>query len=571
MYNVGKLIENCNWKVSNFKIVYVVSMKRLFLICVVLGGIMLLSESKACTNLLAGKRATIDGSTLVTYAADSHVLYGELYHWPAASHASSEMLNIYEWDSKKCLGQIPQVEKTYNVVGNMNEFQLTISETTFGGRENLVDTTGIIDYGSLIYITLQRARTAREAIQVMTDLVQEYGYCSSGESFSIADPNEVWIMEMIGKGLHNKGAVWVAERIPDDCIAAHANHSRIHTFPLDDKENCIYSPEVISFAREKGYFTGLNRDFSFSDAYAPSDFGALRGCEARVWSFYNMFCSGMDKYIPYINGKSKEYLPLYIKPDKKVSVQNLMNAMRDHFEGTPFDMTKDPGAGSFALPYRWRPLTYTVDSVKYTNERAIATQQTGFSFVAQMRNFMPDPIGGILWFGVDDAASCVYVPMYCSITEIPECFRVGNGDLLNFSWTSAFWIYNWVANMAYTKYSYMMSDIKPLQQQLEGNFRLSQTDIEKKAMEVYTKNPGQVVKFLTDYSVSQAQASTERWKKLGEYLMVKYIDGNVKREKDGRFLETKDGYPASPLQPGYSREFYKTIVNDAGERLKVSF
>lgn len=546
-------------------------MRRLLLTCVALGAMLLLSEVKACTSLIAGKAATTDGSTLITYAADSHVLYGELYHWPATTHVKGEMLDIYEWDSRKYLGQIPQMEKTCNVVGNMNEYQLTISETTFGGRENLVDTTGLIDYGSLIYITLQRARTAREAIEVMTTLVQKYGYYSSGESYSIADPNEAWIMEMIGKGNRNKGAVWVAVRIPDDCIAAHANHSRIHTFPLDDKENCLYSPDVISFAREKGYFTGLNRDFSFSDAYAPADFSALRSCDARVWSFYNMFCSGMDKYLPYLMGQSKDYLPLYFKPDKKVSPQSMMNAMRDHFEGTPFDMTKDVGAGSSACPYRWRPLTYKVDSVEYTNERAIATQQTGFSFVAQMRNFLPHPIGGVLWFGVDDAASCVYVPMYCSITGIPECFRVGNGDILNFSWTSAFWINNWVANMAYTKYSYMMSDIKPLQQQLEGNLKLSQAAIEKTAADIYAKDPGQAVKFLTDYSINQAQSTTERWKKLGEYLMVKYIDGNIKKEKDGKFLRTKDEYPASPLQPGYSEKFYKTIVNDAGERLKVSF
>ncbi len=546
-------------------------MRRLLLTCVALGAMLLLSEAKACTSLIAGKAATTDGSTLITYAADSHVLYGELYHWPATTYVRGVMLDIYEWDSRKYLGQIPQVEKTCNVVGNMNEYQLTISETTFGGRENLVDTTGLIDYGSLIYITLQRARTAREAIEVMTTLVQKYGYYSSGESFSIADPNEAWIMEMIGKGNRNKGAVWVAVRIPDDCIAAHANHSRIHTFPLDDKENCLYSPDVISFAREKGYFTGLNRDFSFSDAYAPADFGALRSCDARVWSFYNMFCSGMDKYLPYLMGQSKDYLPLYIKPDKKVSPQSMMNAMRDHFEGTPFDMTKDVGAGSYACPYRWRPLTYKVDSMEYTNERAIATQQTGFSFVAQMRNFLPNPIGGVLWFGVDDAASCVYVPMYCSITGIPECFRVGNGDMLNFSWTSAFWINNWVANMAYTKYRYMMSDVKPLQQQLEGNFKLSQTAIEKTAVDIYAKDPGRAVQFLTDYSINQAQSTTERWKKLGEYLMVKYIDGNIKKEKDDKFLRTKDEYPASPLQLGYSEKFYKTIVNDTGERLKVSF
>ena len=452
---------------------------------------------EACTNLIVGKGASTDGSTLVTYAADSHVLYGELYHWPAATHSPGEMLDVREWDTNHLLGQIPQTERTYNVVGNMNECQLTIGETTFGGREGLVDTTAVMDYGSLIYITLQRARTAREAIGTMTSLVQKYGYRSEGESFTIADPNEVWIMEMIGKGLHNKGAVWVAVRIPDDCISAHANHARIHTFPLEDPDNCIYSPDVISFARQKGYFSGLNTDFSFADTYAPADFEALRSCDARVWSFYNMFCSGMDKYLPYLYGKSKEPLPLYIKPDRKISPQNMMNAMRDHFEGTPFDMTKDVGAGPFACPYRWRPLTFKVDSVEYINERAIATQQTGFSFVAQMRNYLPNPIGGVLWFGVDDAATSVYIPMYCSITEVPECFKVGNGDLLTFSWTSAFWINNWVANMAYSKYNYMSADIKLVQKKLEDEFKASQPFIEKSAIDLYSQSPEKVAKLFT--------------------------------------------------------------------------
>lgn len=529
------------------------------------------SKSNACTNLLAGKSATTDGSTLVSYAADSHVLYGELYHWPAAIHQKDEMLKVYEWDTGKYLGEIPQVEKTYNVVGNMNENQVTIGETTFGGREELADSTALVDYGSLIYIGLQRSRTAREAIRIMTDLVAKYGYYSEGESFSIADPNEVWILEMVGKGPKEKGAVWVAQRIPDDCIAAHANHSRIHTFPLDDPQNCMYAPDVISFAREKGYFKGVNREFSFADAYAPLDFGALRGCEARVWSFYNMFVDNMDKYLPYINGKSKEYLPLYMKPTRKVNAQSFMSSMRDHYEGTPFDMTKDIGAGPYTCPYRWRPMTFKVDSTTYTNERAIATQQTGFSFVAQMRNYLPNEIGGVLWFGVDDAATSVYVPMYCSITEIPECFRVGNGDMLTYSSTSAFWTYNWVANMAYSKYSYMISDIHPVQQELEGGFKASQATVEKNAADSLKMSREMAIKYLTKYSVSSAQMSTDRWRKLGEKLLVKYIDGNVKKEKDGKFLRNKYGTPVYPSQPGYDKEFYKSIVKDAGDRLKVTF
>ncbi|MFZ4455757.1 MAG: C69 family dipeptidase [Bacteroidales bacterium] len=529
------------------------------------------SKSNACTNLLAGKSATTDGSTLVSYAADSHVLYGELYHWPAAIHQKDEMLKVYEWDTGKYLGEIPQVEKTYNVVGNMNENQVTIGETTFGGREELADSTALVDYGSLIYIGLQRSRTAREAIRIMTDLVAKYGYYSEGESFSIADPNEVWILEMVGKGPKEKGAVWVAQRIPDDCIAAHANHSRIHTFPLDDPQNCMYAPDVISFAREKGYFKGVNREFSFADAYAPLDFGALRGCEARVWSFYNMFVDNMDKYLPYINDKSKEYLPLYMKPTRKVNAQSFMSSMRDHYEGTPFDMTKDIGAGPYTCPYRWRPMTFKVDSTTYTNERAIATQQTGFSFVAQMRNYLPNEIGGVLWFGVDDAATSVYVPMYCSITEIPECFRVGNGDMLTYSSTSAFWTYNWVANMAYSKYSYMISDIHPVQQELEGGFKASQATVEKNAADSLKMSREMAIKYLTKYSVSSAQMSTDRWRKLGEKLLVKYIDGNVKKEKDGKFLRNKYGTPVYPSQPGYDKEFYKSIVKDAGDRLKVTF
>lgn len=527
-------------------------------------------SSFACTGFLIGRNASADGSTMITYAADSHVLYGELYEYPAKRYPKGAMLDIYEWDTGKYLGAIPQVSQTYKVTGNMNEFQLSISESTFGGRGELVDTTGLIDYGSLMYITLQRARTAREAITVMTELVEKHGYYSSGESFSIADPKEVWIMEMIGKGPRNKGAVWVAVRIPDDCIAAHANQARIRTFPLEDKENCLYSHDVISFAREKGYFNGLNKDFSFADTYAPLDFGSLRGCEARVWSFYNKFVDGMDKYLPYLNGESTEAIPLYMKPNRKLTINEVKNAMRDHFQGTPFDMTKDVGAGPYAVPYRWRPMNFTVDGQTYVNERAIATQQTGFSFVAQMRSWLPNEIGGVLWFGVDDANTCVYVPLYNSITEVPHSFKVGNGDLLNFSWSSAFWINNWIANMAYHKYSYMIEDIRPLQKSLEKGFEQEQSAIDLAAMELYKKDKQSAIAFLNSYSNNKAQTTFDSWKKLGEYLMVKYIDGNVKKEKDGRFQTNEYGtVPESPYQPGYNEEYYRAIVRDAGERLKV--
>lgn len=523
----------------------------------------------ACTNLLVGKAASADGSTIISYSADSHVLYGELYRLPATSYPRGSMVSVKEWDTGKHLGQIAQVEQTYGVVGNMNEYQVSIAETTFGGRPELQDTTGIIDYGSLMYIALQRSKTAKEAIKVMTDLVNEYGYYSSGESFSIADPNEIWILEMIGKGVGNKGTVWVAVRVPDDCISAHANQSRIRTFPLKDKTNCLYSPDVISFAREKGYFSGKDSDFSFSDTYAPEDFSAVRFCEARVWSFFRRFNPETDKYLPYINGEVKTPMPLCIKPDRKVSVRDIQEMMRDHYEGTELDMSKDPGAGPFACPYRWRPLTYTIDGTEYFNERAIATQQTGFTFVSQMRNYLPNEIGGILWFGTDDAASCVYVPMYCCITEIPLCFRQGNGDLLNFSWTSAFWIYNWVSNMAYGKYNYMIQDIRKVQEELEASFAEKQAGIEKEALKLYSENKPKAISFLTEYSKEQAQSSTERWKKLGEFMLIKYIDGNIKREKNGIFETDEYGAPASPLQPGYSEEYYREIIEKTGNKFKV--
>ena len=399
------------------------------------------AQGLACTNFIVGKAASKDGSVLVSYSADSYGMFGQLYHYPAGIHAKGSMRDIYDWDSGKYLGQIKEAHQTYNVVGNMNEFQVAIGETTFGGREELADSTGIMDYGSLIYVTLQRSRTAKEAIRVMTDLVKEYGYYSEGESFSIADPNEAWILEMIGKGPGVKGAVWVAVRIPDDCIASHANQSRIHQFPLNDKENCIYSPDVISFAREKGYFDGLNKDFSFSKAYNPLDFGGVRYCEARVWSFYNQFNKAVgEKYLPYILGKSDEPMPLYIKADRKVSVRDIQHAMRDHYEGTALDITKDMGAGPFKTPYRLSPLSFEVNGQKYFNERPISTQQSGFAFVAQMRANLPDAVGGVLWFGLDDANMIAFTPVYCCSTRIPDCYSDKNGDCVTFSRDSAFWI-----------------------------------------------------------------------------------------------------------------------------------
>ena len=527
------------------------------------------TTSDACTSFLVGKKASADGSVMITYAADSHNLYGELYHWPAAKWPKGSMLEIREWDSNKPLGKISQVEETYNVVGNMNEHQVAITESTFGGRPELEDSTGIMDYGSLIYVALQRAKSAREAIHIMTSLVKEHGYYSSGESFSIADKNEAWIMEMIGKGVGNKGAVWVAIRIPDDCISAHANQSRIQQIPFDDKENCMYSPDVVSFAREKGYFNGKDKDFSFTKAYCPYDFSALRGCEARVWAFMRKYDKSLDAYLPFLKGESDKPMPLYVKADRKLTLQDVKNGMRDHYEGTESCMTNDAGMGPYKVPYRWRPMTFKVDGQEYVNERAIATQQTGFVLCAQLRNWLPDAIGGVLWFGVDDAATAVFTPMYGSIKETPECFRVGNGDMMTFSWTSAFWIHNWVANMAYSKYSFMIEDIKPVQKELELGFEAMQPSIDKAAADMYAKNPEEAVKFLTWYSTTEANRSTARWKQLGEYLVVKYIDGNVKKEVNGKFMQNGYGLSASPNFPGYDETYYRSIVNSAGERLKV--
>lgn len=525
----------------------------------------------ACTNFLVGKYASVDGSTMITYSADSYALFGELYHWPAKKYSQGEMLKVYEWDSGKYLGEIAQASQTYNVVGNMNEYQVTIGETTFGGREELADPDGIIDYGSLIYIALQRAKTAREAIKIMTDLVAEYGYYSGGESFSIGDPNEIWVLEMIGKGKGNKGAVWVAVRIPDDCISAHANQSRIHQFPLKDTKNCLYSKDVISFAREKGYYTGKDEDFSFSKAYNPLDFGGQRFCEARVWSFFNKCNKDMAKFVTYAQGKTQEPMPLYIKPDKKLSLADIQGMMRDHYEGTELDWTNDIGAGPFKSPYRWAPLTWKVDSVEYCNERPIATQQSGFVFTSQMRSWLPNSIGGVLWFGTDDAAQTVFTPMYCSVTEVPECYREGNGDLYTFSWTSSFWIQNWVSNMVYNKYDYMHPDLKKIQDELEGKFLAEQNSTEKEALELYKKSPEQAVQFLTKYSEKQAQYAFEKWKKLGEFLVIKYMDGVVRKEKDGEFIRNEHGKPSSPQRVGYPKDFYERVVKETGDKYKVLY
>ena len=518
----------------------------------------------ACTNFVVGKEASVDGSTMVSYAADSYALYGFLHYAPAADYAEGTMREVKDWDTGKPLCTIPQVAHTYNVVGNMNEHQLTIGETTWGGRPELEIGEGI-DYGSLIYIALERCKTAREAIKCMTDLVAEYGYASSGETFSIADPNEVWLMELIGKGKVEKGAVWVATRIPDDCIAAHANQARFTSINFKDKENWMWSKDVVKFARKQGYFTGKDEDFNFQEAYAPYDFSGLYVCEARVWSFFRKFSNDMDKYFDFASGKTfvetggkdaGERMPLYIKPNHKVSAQELKDCMRDQYEGTPLDITQGPDAGPWNSKLRYGSLGFQYDSVQYWFERPIATQQTAWSFVAQMRGYESAKAGGILWFGVDDAATTVYVPMYSSITQVPNCFAEGNGDMYNYSATSAWWTYNIVANWAYSKYSAMLPDIKKVQSAWEDKFN-SQVDVVDQTVAELGKE--EAAAWLTQYSCKQAEESTAAWKELGIYLFVKYLDGQQRKEKDGEFLRNAYGLPEGPNRVPYPSTFLESV------------
>lgn len=543
----------------------------------------------ACTNFLFTKGSTKDGSTMVTYSADSHVLYGELYHWPAMDWPAGSMLDVYEWDTGKFMGKIPQVAHTYNVVGNMNEHQLAISETTYGGRKELETQTGaIIDYGSAIYITLQRAKNAREAIVVMTDLIEKYGWASSGESISIIDPNEVWIIEIIGKGEGEKGAVWVARMVPDGYVSAHANQARITTFPLEgktsissDKMNKIYDPnittvyakDVISFAKEKGFYPqeGKNKDFSFSDTYAPVDFSGARACEIRVWAFFNAVNPDMAQYFDYATGRNiqrdgKGYatnrMPLWIKPSEKVDVMQVMDFMRDHLEGTELDMSKDMGAGPYECPYRWRPMSFKIDGKEYVHERATATQQTGFTFVAQCRNWLPDEIGGILWFGVDDAASSVYFPMYSAATEVPFAFAVGNGSMMEFTNKAAFWVFNQVTNFAYTRYNLIHPEIRAKQVALEKQYVDFVQMIDAGAKDMLGKNREEAVKFLTDFSCRTGNHLVDTWRDFYGYLFCKYMDGNVKTAIPGE-KNPKVEQPALP-------EWYlRMIIEQTGKKLEV--
>ncbi|MDR1983552.1 MAG: C69 family dipeptidase [Prevotellaceae bacterium] len=545
------------------------------------------NHTQACTNFLVTKGASATGSTFISYSADSHVLYGELYFWAAAKYPAGTMLKIYEWDTNKYLGEIAQAAETYRVTGNMNEHSVAIGETTYGGRHELAG-SGIIDYGSLIYITLQRSRNAREAIKTMCELLNAYGYASEGESFSISDPNEVWIFEMIGKGKADKGAVWVAVRIPDGYVSAHANQARITTFPLEGKKvrnsisskninkifnqeiEYVYAEDVISFARTAGYYTGTDAEFSFSDTYAPLDFSGARACEARVWSFFKQVNNSMWEYQDYALGHDlQKRMPLYIKPDKKLSLEDVKIAMRDHYEGTKMDMTTDIGAGPFKCPYRWRPMEFSHEGEKYVHERATATQQTGFWFIAEGRSWLPNPVGGILWFAVDDASTSCLTPIYCSITKVPEIFAVGNGDLLTYSDNSAFWLFNRVTNFVYSRYDAMSEDVLKVQKGFESESEKIIEETDKKANALYAENPDKAIDLLTEFSLQRAQEMFNRWKKLDAYLLVKYMDGNVKKEKNGQFERTEDNYPVQPLHPDLPDYWKKIIVNDNGDILRV--
>ena len=531
-----------------------------------------LLKANACSNIIVGKKASADGSVIVSYNADSYGMYGNMHRHIGGTHEKGEVRKIYDWDTNRYMGEIAQAARTYNVVGHMNENQVSITETTFGGREELMDTTAIMDYGSLIYVTLERATSARNAIQIMTELVAQYGYASEGESFSVCDKNEAWIMEMIGKGSGNKGANWVAIRIPDDCVCAHANQSRITKFNLNDKENVLYSKDIIKFARSKGFFTGKkDADFSFRDAFAPNDFGAVRYCDARAWSVFNRFCDGMDKYVNYAKGNELSgEMPLYMKPNRKISVQDVMNGMRDHYEGTPFDIQNELGAGPYNMPYRPSPLSFKDGDKTYFNERPISTQQTSFCFVGQMRSFMPDAVGGIVWWTNDDPNMAPFSPIYCSVSRIPRCFTKieDTQDDVTFSWNSAFWVQNTVSNMVYPYYSKIFPDLKAKRDAIEEKNFEDVAELDKALLlKLNNKQTEEAVKKATTFSQNAAQDMLKEWKDLFAFIVVKHNDMVTKKTDDkGNFVKTKYGLSAAPERPGYPEAYRKAIIKETGNK-----
>lgn len=527
-----------------------------------------ISDGWACTNLIVGKRASKDGSVMITYSADDYGSYGYLHFYPAGDHAPGTMRPLYDYETNNYLGEIPEAPHTYHVIGQVNEHQLSVMETTFGGREELTDTTGLLDYGSLMYLTLQRARTAREAIDVWTNLVDTYGYRSEGESITLADPNEVWVLELIGKGPGRRGAVWVARRLPDDCITGHANQSRITTFPLKDKQNCLYSKDVIKFAREKGYFNGKDAEFSFRDAYAPNDFSARRICEARVWSFFNRFCDGMDRYLPYVLGKEDvtEEMPWCVRPDRLVSLNDLKQAMRDHYEGTPMDMTADIGAGPYEAPYRPTPLFFEVEGRKYFNERPISTQQTAVTYLAQLRSWLPSHVGGVLWVGFDDANMVPYAPVYCCSTFCPEPYAEQTADPFTFSAKSAYWLQNALSNFVYPRYSQLFPELQAARDRLDAELESLQEKIDTEAAAM---SEAEAVSHLTAYTARTAGLMLDRWRQLFERIIVKYNDMTEKPEENGHYKKTAGGDHVPVIRPGYPERYRREIVRQTGERYLV--
>jgi dipeptidase len=528
------------------------------------------NSAQACTNLIVGKKASKDGSVIISYSQDDYGSFEPLRVIPAADHPAGAMHPLYHYESNNYLGEIPEVAHTYGIVGLMNEFQVSIHETTFGGRAELTDTiSGLIDYGSLMVLGLQRSKTAREAIEVMTSLVDTYGYESEGESFSVADPNEVWVLEMIGKGPGRKGTVWVAVRIPDDCISGHANQSRIHQFPLKDKKNCLYAKDVISFAREKGYFNGKDTDFSFADAYAPADFGALRYCEARIWSYYNKWAAeDMSPYLPYAMGDTKgQVIPLYVKPKALLSAQDVKDMMRDHYEGTPMAMTEDIGMGPWEMPYRPTPLSFEVNGKKYFNERPISTQQSACVYVSQMRSWLPNHIGGVTWFANDEANMTAFTPCYCNMTQAPECYDKHTADAFHFSTRSAYWVENWVSNMVYLRYNLLFPELQKVRDRLEADFNSLQAEVESKAANMEKE---EAIKYLSAYSHRVAGSMMDEWNQLAQLIIVKYNDMAIKRtDENGQYEKTPGGNPRPVLRPGYPERFKQEIIKQTGSHYQL--